>query len=359
MNILIIGNGFDLAHGLPTRYTDFLKYCRDYNKDKPILDVNELNEEFLSFVENNIWLKYFMKITPALDEDKTWIDFEKEIVNMVTNFESKGLNLDFDVFTREIKLYITLEKKDIRTFVSSFTDATNGNLFSFKNADIKNKIKNEKDFIDFIYSELRVFSRAFEIYCVYVNRFKNVGKLIENKTVDCVLSFNYTRTFERLYSKDGTKYCYIHGKAQAFKDKSNVIFGIDDSLSNGAENRDFTWVKFKKYHQRIFYKTGSKYKDWLKKGDKNEVTVHIVGHSLDKTDHDVLREFFDKECTIIIYYYNEADFLDKIQKVISIIGKEELIKRVHGSYPLIKFVDQSDPEEGIFGKLIEPFRKRR
>lgn len=33
MNILIIGNGFDLAHGLPTRYWDFLmfvKYAR-YN----------------------------------------------------------------------------------------------------------------------------------------------------------------------------------------------------------------------------------------------------------------------------------------------------------------------------------------
>ena len=26
MNILLIGNGFDLAHGLPTKYTDFLKW---------------------------------------------------------------------------------------------------------------------------------------------------------------------------------------------------------------------------------------------------------------------------------------------------------------------------------------------
>lgn len=26
MNILVIGNGFDLAHGLPTKYTDFLEW---------------------------------------------------------------------------------------------------------------------------------------------------------------------------------------------------------------------------------------------------------------------------------------------------------------------------------------------
>lgn len=27
MDILIIGNGFDLAHGLKTSYKDFLKFC--------------------------------------------------------------------------------------------------------------------------------------------------------------------------------------------------------------------------------------------------------------------------------------------------------------------------------------------
>ena len=28
MNILVLGNGFDLAHGLPTAYPDFLGFCR-------------------------------------------------------------------------------------------------------------------------------------------------------------------------------------------------------------------------------------------------------------------------------------------------------------------------------------------
>ena len=28
MNILIIGNGFDLAHELPTKYPDFLEFCK-------------------------------------------------------------------------------------------------------------------------------------------------------------------------------------------------------------------------------------------------------------------------------------------------------------------------------------------
>lgn len=40
MNILVIGNGFDLAHGLPTKYTDFLYFC---NVVKEIIKGNKLN----------------------------------------------------------------------------------------------------------------------------------------------------------------------------------------------------------------------------------------------------------------------------------------------------------------------------
>ena len=32
MNILVIGNGFDLAHGLPTKYTHFLDWVRSILK---------------------------------------------------------------------------------------------------------------------------------------------------------------------------------------------------------------------------------------------------------------------------------------------------------------------------------------
>lgn len=31
MNLLVIGNGFDLAHGLPTEYRDYLNFTRAFN----------------------------------------------------------------------------------------------------------------------------------------------------------------------------------------------------------------------------------------------------------------------------------------------------------------------------------------
>ena len=37
MNILVIGNGFDLAHGLPTTYTNFLEFIEAFTG---IIDYN-------------------------------------------------------------------------------------------------------------------------------------------------------------------------------------------------------------------------------------------------------------------------------------------------------------------------------
>ena len=84
MHLLIIGNGFDLAHDLPTRYTDFLRYCHDYCGSNPVSACERLNDEFLSFIKENIWLKYFLASTENLNDVRTWIDFEKEIAQVST-----------------------------------------------------------------------------------------------------------------------------------------------------------------------------------------------------------------------------------------------------------------------------------
>lgn len=71
MNILVIGNGFDLAHGLPTKYGNFLEFVkvirqvknRESLKDvdwgelnpkikKQIID-NEMDEKQNTFLEVN------------------------------------------------------------------------------------------------------------------------------------------------------------------------------------------------------------------------------------------------------------------------------------------------------------------
>lgn len=78
MNILVIGNGFDLAHGLPTTYGDFLKYVAAFNRVKEssedtksqyysyfqLLKASkpEIYDELDKLIENNLWLRYFISI---------------------------------------------------------------------------------------------------------------------------------------------------------------------------------------------------------------------------------------------------------------------------------------------------------
>lgn len=420
MELLLIGNGFDLAHGLPTRYTDFLKYCRDYDDKSTVSSSNVLNEEFISIIENNIWLKYFLKSTEDLDNSKTWIDFEKEVSDVIQgiNFVNIEVNNHNKISSRVLTLSPNLNSHKVKNFILTFCILIEAEKFTINIDDIYDY----HALIDIMHVQLRSFTRAFEIYCQkinetpiiesvitserreqmdntkkqaddfhdksvryigYYNREKDVKKYKQlyeeaNKkyTVlssgikpidylsiskfDCVLSFNYTNTYERLYGNNKTKYCYIHGIAQNDNNETNMIFGIDDDLPCGEESINFRWVKFKKYYQRIIYKTGSEYKDWLSsltKQSQNQNFVHIIGHSLDRTDFDVLFEIFsNQDFKIIVYYYCPKDFEDKVQKVIKLLaykgmnGRDELIRRVHGSQWSIKFVDQYDKTEGLFIK---------
>jgi hypothetical protein len=424
MNLLIVGNGFDLAHGLPTRYTDFLRYCRDYNEDNLISKSNELNEEFISFVKNNIWLKFFLNSTSDLDNSKTWIDFEKEVAQVVRNIDLANPKIeDNRYFNAQSEITIEFlsnsNSERAEVFISQFCtyDERMG-----KFVITINSVTDIYSFIDFVYYQLRDFTRAFEIYCQkinetpiaepiitsdrkkqmdkanfqtesyshqarnasgYINRKDEVAgyeklrdeaskefsslssgiRIIDYLSMskfDCILSFNYTNTYERLYGSDKTQYCYIHGKAQEKRNETNLIFGIDDDLPRGEESNNFKLIRFKKYYQRIIFKTGSEYRDWLNPQDNQTTSqnyVHIVGHSLDVSDYDVLYEIFSNQSfKIIVYYYCSEDFEDKVQKVIKLLaykginGRDELIRRVHGIQWSIKFVNQYDGIEGLFIK---------
>lgn len=113
MNILVIGNGLDLAHNLPTTYVDFLNFIKVIQgiirKNKPmhnwtILDerINimirgkihksrlEDEDEWKNLIENNIWIKYFNKISKG--KNGNWVDFEKEISIIIKSLDNDMFN---------------------------------------------------------------------------------------------------------------------------------------------------------------------------------------------------------------------------------------------------------------------------
>lgn len=139
--ILILGNGFDLAHGLPTKYSHFLDFCQrveriwsygtsndkqtiakfkmtwidNWETDATIKDtiVNEFCNRKMNYVgeyevtsdnpelseihtllDDNIWYEYFTELyRKNAMKGENWIDFESEIRFIIKMVDENSLSI--------------------------------------------------------------------------------------------------------------------------------------------------------------------------------------------------------------------------------------------------------------------------
>ena len=119
MNLVLLGNGFDLSLGLPTSYIDFLdtmdfilesdpdnyqtvadiwrskqlqkcnkNIANAYDRYRAIYESVPFPKGFIaaikSTLEKNIWYRY---LTGSFNKDVGWIDFEQEIQTVIDSFD--------------------------------------------------------------------------------------------------------------------------------------------------------------------------------------------------------------------------------------------------------------------------------
>ncbi|MDO5019181.1 MAG: AbiH family protein [Lachnospiraceae bacterium] len=395
MNILMIGNGFDLEHDLPTKYTDFLKFVKDFHNaymaanDTP-KRLNEIKNEYLklifeevefenrvnalhAFTDKNLWIDYFNKVHKKhLVNKENWIDFESEISSVIQDMDSL------------IKYYENLQ--------------TGAN----KNDDLENYYRNRLSEIVEMYSlnpenikmniaillnDLNRLISALEVYIwdyVGNQKIKYYNPDIEKIHPSKVFSFNYSNTYRNLYAYNRTEIdcSFAHGIAtnniqglfgksgiseemfnvyvRTSLERNNMVLGIDEYLKGDSKNKEIDFIGFKKYYQRIYKKTGNEYKKWLQQIDENvragrkeENILYIFGHSLDETDGDILREFITHDnLKTVIFYRNNDQLGQQIANLVKILTSDEMIERVYGSNPTIIFEKQSS-REFIKGSAFE------
>ena len=83
-NVLVIGNGYDLAHKLKTKYDDFIQYIKDAKEDDSFIPKQEDREFIHKCIDTNGFLNYFLDYT---NEIPGWVDLEKLIKKVVDYFE--------------------------------------------------------------------------------------------------------------------------------------------------------------------------------------------------------------------------------------------------------------------------------
>ena len=383
MKILVLGNGFDLAHSLPTKYShflDFVRLFRDYGqyitKEKTIPEGNERIKNCFAFIQkiyqpngsgddlyreicsytadNNLLLNHFLKTYQNRCKlgREGWIDFEAEIADIVRLFdEARNISIQQreegkkcilpDNIAQRITPFILYERTDIGITI-----------------DMRGKILSP-DFIEEqgkrIHAELTMIIRLFEIYLLEIvskqEIQKEIGQISELQ-IDKVLSFNYTKTYMKAYDPNETaEYCYIHGKIDDNSNLQdcNLVLGINEYLDNDRQNQDNAFVWFKKFYQRIAKETSSTYIDWLDdhtlsnqrtpKLPPTPLDIYFYGHSLDVSDRDVLRRLIlHKNARIHIFYPEKKEMGKQINNLIKVIDAENLIQMTRGRNRTIEFI---------------------
>lgn len=291
MEILLIGNGFDLEHDLPTTYSDFLDFCKKLQyvfeatpafyldaqkqfpkwktsesikeallaavkrrayKEAARLPEDDLFDELHDCLEDNLWLVHFRSVRSSIG--KNWIDFESEISRVIQMLDvARPLLLSGQPLA-------SLEKETYILFNFLCEKAC---IPPYKNSSVDQLTQRLSEDLDKLI-------RAFEIYIAgFIDRVPIESKSpdIENIHPDRLLSFNYSDTYQRIYDPDRKiKYDYIHGKADigSSVETCNLVLGIDEYLDDTRKDVDLQFLTFKKYYQRIYKGTDSTYLDWVR-----------------------------------------------------------------------------------------------
>lgn len=373
-NVLIIGNGFDLYHGLPTKYTDVLKWISYWDLFNSIVDksndidpddelgltdewdirlgekncitedsIKDIAKNYKRYnakqfgkleriIKNNIWINHFNQIGCGGDR---WIDFENEIAIVLKMIERVFDAID----THKNKDDNPLFEIDDRTkkIVRPFIVGVDKQIWMYQgpvNRDFINKYVLSTAKSDTIKSTLKELNDMIEVLSFYLGdivfhfKVKVISDQIKGLEINNLLSFNYTDTFKSVYG-DKRILESIHRVHGSIVEK-NIVLGVGDDV---FDNLDF--VYFQKYFQRIQKRTGSFYREWLKPFKRNtnlyDCNVYVMGHSLDPVDNTILNYFIESEWVqkITIYYYDQSAYESQVINLIKLMGtKEEVIRQI-------------------------------
>lgn len=338
--LIILGNGFDLACGLKSSYSDFFKYILAsknstnywYNIFQSIQYNENNNPSNWTDIESRILIELqnieFLYSNSIFEEEKfpQECDILKEEISAKLNFYTHKPHLDLKSIFRTARILlgrsqhiipsITYAKKylkddllqlesDFKTFLEEQIEYEN----TIKNSPFKTTSKEDSTFSNyFIKSSCLLsyiirpvlsneFAQLFEVinkipqmnsFDQLLSELGDMGYFYDNQSNEIIqnniLSFNYTQPVEN------TKIRNVHGSLIS----DNIIFGIDyDKLIGHFIQPP---VKFSKSY-RILENTNNSTLSITSKID----TIKFYGHGLGSADYSYFQAIFD---TVDLYHSN-------------------------------------------------------
>jgi hypothetical protein len=358
--LVIIGNGFDLAHGLPTSYKDFIdnywkEACKiginkkiEYDNDNFVklscelgsmyndLDHEAFNniksyKELMILVERNKEKGYgyydvkfknsFFKII-CQNSIENWVDIENEyykklkIIVKLASLSNKEKRTQTIILNQEFEQIRSLLEKYLKVKVEEQYDfrlARNNPFMDLLLPEFINRFDEDR--------YLKEFKSADHLY---VREFlEKSGE--RNGLTTYFFSFNYTKVVEQFSNifAFNKQLNYIHGK---LKNSANLVnFGFGDEMDDDyklIENIDDN--EYLRNFKSFQYLQNSNYKNLLDfvESDK-KFQVYIMGHSCGLSDRTMLNTIFEHpNCiSIKVFYHQKEDGTDNYTEIIQNISR--------------------------------------
>ena len=352
--LVIIGNGFDIAHGLKTSYTDFINWYWEKRLNALLTENSAVSGDCLCKLEikNTTecpnWFNFFYSHSfrdlltgkwkyPPSDiiggikentndfsvkcsiffetilqsiETRGWVDIENDYYQLLKRcseskdcgYTVKELNMQLGFLQEKLIEYLgsigtNRYKKELHNAMIEFFDpkdfSTEGKKKALENMGLED-------------------ANLEEIQ----NNFEEQKKLRPERIM--LLSFNYTST-AKMYGNFNLEFNYIHGELEHPK---NIIFGYGDELDRHYQDiLDRNDNELLKNVKSVKYLETRHYHDMLEFLMSAPFQVLIMGHSCGNSDRTLLNTVFEHEnCVSIKPFYHKWDdgsdnYLEFVQNI--------------------------------------------
>lgn len=374
-DIIILGNGFDLAHGLATGYKDYVramlidslreKINRLEYQDSPFripecpeiyrTPSDEVDLSFLHYgyeLENEQLIQRYRDtadyhqyslpdlIRHIIEDFKStgWVDLEGTYFSLLTRILAQE---KFDR-ARVIALNEQMEglRKSLCQYLNKGTptepsDYINGHFISIREGYImmaERQLKQNRE-------TLRASDKQAIDTPERNNDQNDALEIVRRLSGITVLTFNYTDTCEALYKDTLTintgdlplriahylpaegippTFIYIHG---SLKEKDIVLGYGDETTDKFRELEDANDNELTKYFKSFYYMQNSRYRQFFEVLERGPFRLHLMGHSCGLSDRVLLSSIFNHPNLedVKIYYHargeNENDYFQLCQNI--------------------------------------------
>ena len=383
--IVLIGNGFDLAHGLKTSYADFINWYWEQLMNKILFSmVPEINDglcmvklksdvygfynhftytkpadkslsgyDFLKHLKNDHGFE--VQISPLLEEimntfTSNWVDIESTYYRLLCkslsmdecNAPMNAIQLNHDLWTLTIKLreYLTLLTSENKVTINQIIQDKILEPIHLQDIAVAAK-KCTAQFIEErctksdVFDLLEYFGYNYSIHKRYL---ENAQKEYQDKKkIDIteekahlllpdkvlILNFNYTKVADSYVNEKLSPFSIIHIHGD-LEQTTNMIFGYGDELDKHyTELVDLNNNIYLRHIKSHKYLEAENYRQLLQFVNAAPYQIYIMGHSCGNSDRTLLNTLFEHENCVSIkpFYYQKDNGLDNYNEIAQNISR--------------------------------------